>query len=265
MSPTNDTGGEPQNSGDRGALLGRLRIDADERDAPNALAPLWQRWPVRVAALLLLAAIGVAGFWKWRGPSFEVDLATAVVASPAQGPTAVLQASGYVTARRQATVSAQITGTLHEVLIEEGEHVQAGQVLARLDDSALQANVAQAQAQLASAQAQAVQVQAQLSQAQRDAQRNQDLINRQLVSRQALEASQTQEATLAAQLQAQQKQVAVAEASLHGAKVQLSYCTVRAPFAGVIVAKAAQAGEIISPISAGGGFTRTGVGTIVDM
>jgi RND family efflux transporter MFP subunit len=265
MSPTNDTGSQPQNAGERGALLGRLRIDAEEREAPRTGLRPWQRWPVRVGALVLLVAIGVAGWWKWRGPTFEVDLATAVVANPAQGPAAVLQASGYVTARRQATVSAQITGTLREVLIEEGEHVKAGQVLARLDDSALQAGVAQARAQLASTQALALQIQAQLAQAQRDTQRNQDLINRQLVSRQALEASQTQQATLDAQLQAQQKQVGVAEAALHGAQVQLAYCTVRAPFAGVIVAKAAQAGEIISPISAGGGFTRTGVGTIVDM
>ncbi|MBS0387568.1 MAG: efflux RND transporter periplasmic adaptor subunit [Proteobacteria bacterium] len=254
-------------AGDRGALLGRLRIDAHERDAPaqGAGAALWRRWPVRVAALLVLLALGLVGWWIGRGPNVEVQLATAVVASPAQGPAAVLQASGYVTARRQATVSAQITGTLREVLIEEGEHVRAGQVLARLDDSALQASLAQARAQLASAQALAVQLEAQLAQARRDTQRAQDLIDRQLVSKQALETAQTQQATLAAQLQSQQRQVAVAEAAVNGAQVQLDYCTVRAPFAGVIVAKAAQAGEIISPISAGGGFTRTGVGTIVDM
>ena len=262
-----DSGGEKGEPNERGALLGRLRIDANERDAPGAAAGAgwWRSWPARVAALLVLLALGFVGWWQWRGPSFEVELATAVVASPSQGPAAVLQASGYVTARRQATVSAQITGTLREVLIEEGEHVQAGQVLARLDDSAVQAGVAQARAQLASSQAVAAQIEAQLAQAQRDTQRAQDLIDRQLVSKQALEAAQTQQATLAAQLQAQQRQIAVAEAGLHGAQVQLGYCTVRAPFAGVIVAKAAQAGEIISPISAGGGFTRTGVGTIVDM
>ena len=265
MSSTNDNGNGAQDVRERGALLGRLRIDAEQRDAPRSGAGPWRRWPVRIGVPLLLAAMAVVAWSIWRAPSYEVELATAVVASPAQGPAAVLQASGYVTARRQATVSAQITGTLREVLIEEGEHVQAGQVLARLDDSALQASVQQAHAQLASAQALAEQIQAQLAQAQRDAQRNQDLINRQLVSRQALEASQTQQAALAAQLQAQQKQIGVAEAALHGAQVQLAYCTVRAPFAGVIVAKAAQAGEIISPISAGGGFTRTGVGTIVDM
>jgi RND family efflux transporter MFP subunit len=260
-----DSTGEQHAAGERNELLGKLRIDASARDAPVPGGPLWRRWPVLVA--LLAVVLGLIGFawWKIRGSSYTVELATAVAPSSGQGPTAILQASGYVTARRQATVSAQITGTLKEVLIEEGEHVRAGQVLARLDDSALQASVSQSRAQLASAQALAVQIEAQLTQAQRDARRAQDLIDRQLVSKQALEAAQTQQATLAAQLQVQQRQIAVAEAALRGAQVQLAYCTVRAPFAGVIVAKAAQAGEIISPISAGGGFTRTGVGTIVDM
>jgi HlyD family secretion protein len=125
--------------------------------------------------------------------------------------------------------------------------------------------VAQAHAQLLAAQALEVQYTTQLSQARRDTQRNQDLIDRNLVSRQSLETAQTQQDTLSAQLQAQRKQIEVAQAALRGAEVQLDYCTVRAPFDGVIVAKAAQSGEIISPISAGGGFTRTGVGTIVDM
>jgi len=221
MSPTNEGGGEPQNPAGRAALLGRLRIDAAERDAPRSGLRPWQRWPVRIGVLLLLVTLAVVAWWNLRGPSFEVELATAVVASPAQGPAAVLQASGYVTARRQATVSAQITGTLREVLIEEGEHVQAGQVLARLDDSALQAGVQQAHAQLASAQAVAVQIQAQLTQAERDAQRNQDLINRQLVSRQALEASQTQQA-------AQARQAELAEALHLSKQVDLMHDSLRA-------------------------------------
>jgi RND family efflux transporter MFP subunit len=170
-----------------------------------------------------------------------------------------------VTARRQATVSAQITGTLTDVRIEEGERVEVGQVLAHLEDTAQKAALHQTQAQLEAAKALATQLEAQLAQARRDLVRNQDLVGRKLVSVQAVETAQTQVDSLAAQLESQQKQVELARAAVAGAQVQLDYTVVRAPFSGVIIAKAAQPGEIISPISAGGGFTRTGVGTIVDM
>ena len=250
-------------SAEAGRLLGQLRIDPAQRDGPVGGGGKRLRIALIVAALTVLAA--AFGYWKWRNRALAVEVATAIAPNSAQGPGATLQASGYVTARRQATVSAQITGTIREVLIEEGEHVKAGQVLARLDDSAYQASVAQAQAQVYAAQALEIQYQGQLAQAQREARRGQDLVDRGLASRQSLELAQTQEATLGAQLQAQHRQVELAQAALRGAQVQLGYCTVRAPFAGVIVAKSAQSGEIISPISAGGGFTRTGVGTIVDM
>ena len=253
--------------GDQGRLLRQLRIDPTEREgATGGKSRVSHKVWVTLAlgTLSLVAAIGVA-IWRWGGQRFEVQLATAIAPRGSQGPSAILQASGYVTARRQATVSAQITGKLKEVLIEEGEHVQAGQVLARVEDSAYRAGVAQAQAQLAAAKAVELQIQVQLAQARRDSQRNADLVDRNLVSRQALETSQTQVAALNAQGQSQHSQWELARATLQSAQVQLDYCTVRAPFSGVIVAKAAQAGEIISPISAGGGFTRTGVGTIVDM
>jgi RND family efflux transporter MFP subunit len=255
----------PLAASEQNGLLQQLRIDPADRDAPGGSRGPSRVLSVVLAAAALLAIAGGLALWKWRAQGLIVETATAVAAGTAQGSSAILQASGYVTARRQATVSAQITGKLSEVLIEEGEHVAAGQVLARLEDSAYQASVAQARAQLLSAQALELQIQGQLEQARRDTQRNRDLIDRNLVSRQSLEATQTQEATLAAQVQVQRKQIELAQAALHGAQVQLGYCTVRAPFAGVIIAKAAQAGEIISPISAGGGFTRTGVGTIVDM
>jgi RND family efflux transporter MFP subunit len=244
-------------------LLQELRIDRDsgvEESGP------WRGWRLLVLIVLLcLAAAGIAAFMLLRAPRFEVEAAVAVAPSVGGGSSAILQATGYVTARREATVSAQITGALTSVLIEEGEHVAAGQVLAHLDDSAQQAGVAQAQAQLLAARSQLVQFQAQLDQARRDNQRNADLIDRKLVSQQALETTQTQVASLEAQVESQRKQVELAQATLQAAQVQLNYTTIRAPFAGVIVAKAAQAGEIVSPISAGGGFTRTGVGTIVDM
>ncbi|MGC2463337.1 MAG: efflux RND transporter periplasmic adaptor subunit, partial [Steroidobacteraceae bacterium] len=244
-------------------LLQELRIDRGS--GVEASSP-WRGWRLAaVIALLCLSAAAVAAFMLLRAPRFEVEAAVAVAPSIGGGSTAILQATGYVTARREATVSAQITGALTSVLIEEGEHVTAGQILAHLDDSAQKAGLAQAQAQLMAARSLLVQFQVQLEQARRDNQRNQDLIDRKLVSQQALETTQTQVATLEAQVESQRKQVELAQATLQGAQVQLDYTTVRAPFSGVIVAKAAQAGEIISPISAGGGFTRTGVGTIVDM
>ncbi|MEO8460757.1 MAG: efflux RND transporter periplasmic adaptor subunit [Dokdonella sp.] len=241
-------------------LLNQLRIDRAE-------APSRSRVPAFVGGVIALIALAV-GVWWWlhRGPNFVVEVATA--AAPSAGsaePAAVLQATGYVTARRQATVSTQITGTLTDVLIEEGEHVNEGQVLAHLEDTAQQANLALARAQLAQAQASVGQFRAQLDQANRDLVRQQDLIARKIVSQQALENAHTLTKTLTAQLTAQQRAVDLAAAQVRGAQVQLDYTTVHAPFAGVVVAKSAQVGEIVSPLSAGGGFTRTGIGTIVDM
>ncbi|HNR92659.1 MAG TPA: efflux RND transporter periplasmic adaptor subunit [Dokdonella sp.] len=242
-------------------LLRQLRIDRNASEA-RSTGP-WIFGGLAVALLLM----AVLGWWLFGTPKpFVID---AALAAPPAGagsvPAAVLQATGYVTARRQATVSAQITGTMAEVLIEEGERVEAGQVLARLDDTAQRAALGQAEAQLAQARAQVGQYRARLDQARRDRERLDDLVGRKLVSRQAAEAARTEVDALVAQLTAQQRFVDLAEAQLRSAQVQLDYTTVRAPFAGIVIAKAAQVGEIVSPLSAGGGFTRTGVGTIVDM
>jgi len=244
----------------KGELLSQLRIDRNAVEPPSR-AP----WIVASILVLVLAAAGGYAWWSSASAVFEVSVATAQAPATSDGSTAVLQATGYVTARRQATVSAQITGTLAEVLIEEGEHVDAGQVLARLDDTAQQAGLAQAQAQVAQSRALVGQYRAELDQARRDLTRAEELVGRKLVSRQSAETAKTRVATLEAQQNAQQRSVDLAEAQLRSVQVQLDYTTVRAPFAGVIIAKAAQVGEIISPLSAGGGFTRTGVGTIVDM
>ncbi len=247
---------------DRSDLLKQLRIDSSQREDSGAAS----RWPwITGLVALALGLIGGGAWYFLGGRTFEVQAATATAPTVNGGDTAVLQATGYVTARREATVSAQITGTLVEVLIEEGEHVADGQVLARLDDTAQKATLAQAQAQTSVAQATLAQYQAQLAQAQRDLSRAQDLVGRHLVSQQSLEDAQTQVKSLTAQTDAQRKQIDLALAEVKAARVQLDYCTVRAPFAGVVIAKNAQVGEIVSPFSAGGGFTRTGVGTIVDM
>lgn len=244
----------------KGELLSQLRIDRNAVEPPSR-AP----WIVASILLLVLAAAGGYAWWSSASAVFEISVATAQAPSASDGSAAVLQATGYVTARRQATVSAQITGTLAEVLIEEGEHVEAGQVLARLDDTAQQASLAQAQAQVAQARALVGQFGAERDQARRDLVRAEELVGRKLVSPQAAETAKTRVTTLDAQWNAQQRSVDLAEAQRRSVQVQLDYTTVRAPFAGVVIAKAAQVGEIISPLSAGGGFTRTGVGTIVDM
>ena len=177
----------------------------------------------------------------------------------------MLDASGYVTARRQATVSAKITGKVTEVLIEEGMRVREGAVLARLDDTEARAQLDLARAQLAAARSQLAEVRAQLEQAERDYTRQRGLYDRGLVSPQSIDAALAQRDMLRARLASTQEQINVAEESVSVAQVQLDNTVIRAPFGGVVVAKSAQPGEMISPISAGGGFTRTGIGTIVDM
>ena len=240
-------------------LLRELRIDRDGR--PPRLRR--RRLLLAAAALVVLAA----GLWlAWaRTSTPAVRTVVARAATPAGGAGSVLDASGYVTARRQATVSAKITGKVTEVLIEEGMRVREGAVLARLDDTEAKAQLALARAQLGAARAQDGEIRAQLEQAERDYARSQELFNRKLVAEQAMDAARAQRDTLRAKLTANQEQIRVATESVTVAQVQLDNTVIRAPFTGIVIAKAAQPGEMISPISAGGGFTRTGIGTIVDM
>ena len=296
-----------------------------------------------------MLALALAGGLVWlvlaRAAPPTVRTAVARPAGQAADGGSVLDASGYVTARRQATVSAKITGKVTEVLIEEGMRVEEGAVLARLDDTEAraqlglaraqlaaarsqvaeiraqqeqaerdytrqtelferQAPLATARAQLAAAEAQVVEVRAQLEAAEREHERQKELFERQLIAAQALEAMRAQRDALRARLAAGAEQVRVAreavavaevntgqavetaraqrdalraklgaageairvaQEGVAVAEVQLANTVVRAPFSGMVVAKAAQPGEMISPISAGGGFTRTGIGTIVDM
>jgi RND family efflux transporter MFP subunit len=248
---------------DKKALLGQLRIDRGE-EAPLRTGP---RRPWIVGGIVALIALVGLGAWLALSARGALPVHTAL-AQPLPGDgggASVLDATGYVTARREATVSAQITGTVTQVLFDEGDHVKAGQVIARLDDTAQRAALAQAQAQLESARALLTQADAQLAQSRRDVRRDEDLIGRNLVSQQAVEQARTQVDTGSAQVESQRRQIELAGANVRAAQVQLDYCTVRAPFTGVVIAKAAQVGEIVSPFSAGGGFTRTGIGTLVDM
>ena len=245
-------------------LLKELRIERHQREDHNGGGPGRWVWIVGVVALVAIA-IAVGSWWLLSHRAISVRTATAVVATNDSAAGAVLQATGYVTARRQATVSAQITGTLTDVLIEEGDRVKKNQVLARLDDSAYKAALDTAVAQAKAAHALVAQYQSQLAQNLRDATRDETLATQGLVSKQAAEQARTLADSTRAQLVSQQRQAVAADANTVQAQVNFDYCVVRAPFDGVITTKDAQVGEIISPFSAGGGFTRTGIGTIVDM
>lgn len=249
-------------SGIDAQLLNELRIGSQQRDDEPGARRGW--WLVLVL-LLIVAIAAAAGWWFMTTRAIPVQTVTATTSGGAAGPGAVLQATGYVTARRQATVSTQITGTLTQVLIEEGVHVDKGQIIARLEDSGLRATLNVANANVMAAQAQVTHAQAQLKQAESDSGRQDTLAASGMLSKQAAEQARTAVSTYAAQLDARRREAEAARAQVAQAKVNFDYAVVRAPFSGVVTVKAAQVGEIVSPLSAGGGFTRTGVGTIVDM
>ncbi|TJY65049.1 efflux RND transporter periplasmic adaptor subunit [Sinimarinibacterium sp. CAU 1509] len=245
---------------DTSNLLGQLRIDRE----PQTQTP--RRWPWVLAAVLLLAVAGISAMLLLAAPAaIPIGIATARTLGSGAGQASVLDASGYVIARRQATVSSKVTGKVIEVRVEEGQAVTEGEVLARIDDSNARAQLALAQSQLDAAKAQLTEVRVQLGEAQRQLQRTRELSARKLVSEQALDTAQANVDGLAARLQSTQANVTVADRSLEVQQRQLDDTVVRAPFTGVITIKNAQPGEMISPLSAGGAGTRTGIGTLVDM
>ncbi|WP_114238907.1 efflux RND transporter periplasmic adaptor subunit [Dyella sp. C9] len=244
-------------------LLKELRIEKHQREAHGQGPGRWP-WIVGIVLAVLLLG-GLAAWWLAGSRAIEVQTAQAQPAAAQGAAGAVLQATGYVTARRQATVSAQITGTLTQVLIEEGDHVKQGQIVARLDDAQYKAALDAARTQADAAHALVAQYQAQLAQNLRDAARAETLAEKGLLSTQDAEQARTLADTTRAQLVSQQRIAASDDAQVVEAQVNFDYCVIRAPFDGVITTKDAQVGEIVSPFSAGGGFTRTGIGTVVDM
>ena len=245
-------------------LLKELRIDRSA-PPPGDGVPRWAWIAGGVVAALLLA--GLVGWWLFaRGAAPEVRTARAVaIGGPGAPAASVLDATGYVVARRMATVSAKVTGKVREVLIEEGQRVEAGQVLATLDPVDAQAARALSAAQLAATRSQVAGAQARFAQAEANARRLAGLVDDQLVSRAQYEQAVAERDALRAQLLTARYNVEVAADQLAIADNSVDNTVVRAPFAGVVIAKAAQPGEMISPLSAGGGYTRTGIGTIVDM
>jgi RND family efflux transporter MFP subunit len=243
------------------ASLDELKIDRS-RDGRS--------WLARIAWLLLLLAIagagGVAG-WRWWQEARIPVVRTAAVRQtvPADGQPTVLNASGYVTARLQSTVSSKITGRILEVLVEEGMAVSEGQVLARLDDTTERSYLALAEAQLGAARGAQAELEVRYEEARLDLDRQRRLLEQRLIGQADLDAAQAEADSLRARIANQREQVVVAEREIDVRRTALEDTVIRAPFSGVAISKDAQPGEMISPVSAGGGFTRTGVCTIVDM
>lgn len=239
--------------------LEELRIDRYAGQAGGARRRIWLSLAV---VLLLLGAATTVALWP---RTVAVVTAPALAAATTGAARTVLNASGYVVARREATVSSKVTGKVVEVAFEEGMTVAEGQLLARLDDANAQASLNVAAAQVAAARAARAEINARLDEARKQLIRVQSLQDRAIASAADLDRAEAEVQSLAARLELQREQIHVAEAEVAAWRQQLEDMVIRAPFAGVATAKNAQPGEMISPVSAGGGFTRTGIGTIVDM
>ncbi|HEY0701960.1 MAG TPA: efflux RND transporter periplasmic adaptor subunit [Candidatus Acidoferrales bacterium] len=239
--------------------LGALRIDKTQRSERKAGKIIG----IILAAILVIALVAGAAYYS-RNSAPVVEVATAQKAGPA-GPAALLNASGYVTPRRRATIAAKITGRVVGVYFDEGVHVKEGQILAKLDDSDVKRALDSAVADRNSTQAQIADYQVQLKNAELLVHRSKELQSAGVQSQEIVDNAETSADSLRAKIALTKEQVAASVARIDEAQQAVDNTVIRAPFEGIVVSKDAQVGEMVSPISAGGGFTRTGIATIVDM
>ena len=240
------------------SALKRSPLGVVSRDPRWRRLSAW-RWP-----FLVLVALLVWWVRPWGHAPLAVDVVV-VSAPPASGRATILNASGYVVARRLATVASKVTGRVMEVDVDEGMQVAEGQVLAKLDTATAAASYQVALSERMAAERSLSETEVRLRDAKRMQSRNQELHQRQLVAQSVLDTSVADVDALEAHLRQQQSQVAVAASAVRSRQQDLDDLVIRAPFAGVVITKDAQPGEMVSPISAGGGFTRTGIATLVDM
>ena len=247
---------------DKKALLSELTIDREAREATGSGRPIKWFAAIAVAAGIAFTVLYVDFPIAAAPPTVRTVVAQA---GPPPAADSVLDATGYVVARRQATVSAKVTGKVQEVLIEEGMTVAPGQLLAQLDDAIHRAQLELAESQHRAAVAALDETRVQFKQAELNLNRTQELAERQLASQADLDRDALAVEALQARIARAEQELGVAERSMDVQRQRLQDMQIRAPFGGVVIAKAAQPGEMISPVSAGGGFTRTGICTIVDM
>ena len=237
--------------------LSALRIDDEARRSRVA----WTRW-IPIILLFLIVLVGAGFMLRSRTPVVEL---TTVHAAKAGERATLLNASGYVTPRRRATIAAKITGRVNVLHVEEGMRVKEGDILAILDDSDARVRLASAKADRDATSAALADLKVNLANAELDLHRTQGLKEGGVSSQQSLDTARTLVQSYRARIASTDEQVKAADRRIAVAQQDLDNCIVRAPFSGIIVSKDAQVGEIISPMSAGGGFTRTGIATIVDM
>jgi len=241
------------------ADLNALRL---EREPVTPSRRRWTGWAALGVAVLAVAA--AAGWWATRERPVDVQT-VAVAVRQAGAQAAVLNATGYVTARRRATVSSKITGKVVQVNVEEGMAVRAGQILARLDDETQRAAVSLAEAQTEAARRSVNESEVRLAEARITLERASKLVKIGYATEAEVDAARAAVDSLDARIRAAGEQVRVAERQVALERTNLDSTVIRAPFDGVAISKDAQPGEMVSPVSAGGGFTRTGICTIVDM
>ena len=242
-----------------GADLSSLRIDDNARKIGNSGKRLG--W---LAGVLLIVLAGAAAAYRVKDPKLAVEVTTARSAADAPAQ-ALLNASGYVTPRRRSSVAAKITGKVIEVDTDEGMQVKEGQIIARLDCAESDAALASAKADRIATEASIHDLEVNLANADRELKRTQQLTDAGVQTPQALDAARTLADSYRARIALTKQQIAAADRKIDVAQENVNNCTIRAPFSGQVVSKDAQVGEMVSPISAGGGFTRTGIATIVDM
>jgi len=244
--------------------LSRLRIDrsrSETQDRPGAR---------RGRVVLLFSLLGVALLATWFfflrkvfNPDVEVEIYNVTAVSPLQ-QNAVLTASGYVVAQRQAAVASKGTGRLVYLGVEEGDQVKEGQIIAQLEHSDLDAALAEAKASLNQALANLEQAKAEQADAEVNFVRHQKLLADQLIARSAFDAAEARFKRAQAAVGASEAAVQVARTRVRAAEVALEYTNIRAPFDGTVLTKNADVGEIVAPFGAST-TARAAVVSIADM
>lgn len=261
-------------------LLNELKLEDTDRDDSliTSCKPLYQSGRFWTSVLVFIAVPSFIGFAfaidrqknvETLYPAQEVEERISIdkPSGPNLAPrdSTVLQASGFITPRRYATVASKFTAKIKKIVVEEGDYVNKGDPLAYLEDSDARSELEYAEAQQTTLKAVSEQHLALLKESSIQLNRIKKLIEKELISEAQYDEVVAQYEAQNARYKASLAEVESSKSRVSLQKQLLSDMVIRAPFGGVVVDKNAQPGEIISPVSSAGGFTRTGICSIVDM